>query len=77
MRIQKNSRFLCVRIFIAKGRIGDDINVGEFTCVKGANNHVIDYCVASHELLSMFSNFKVIDFDQLYSDVHCRIVQLK
>jgi len=61
-------------LFIANGRIGDDRNLGEFTCVQGTtNHHVIDYCIATYELLLMFDNFKILYFDPLYSDVHCPI----
>ncbi len=61
-------------LFIVNGRVGHDRYVGDYTCIKGVNHHVVDYCIASHDfLVHTLSDFKVMDFDKLYSDVHCPI----
>ncbi|CAG2251894.1 unnamed protein product [Mytilus edulis] len=54
-------------LFIVNGRIGDDRQYGKLTC---RNSSIVDYCISSVELLKYFTNFHVLDFCTLYSDVH-------
>ena len=62
-------------IFIANGRIGMDRNVGRFTC---KNTSVIDYCLCNANFMSLISNFEVMGFSHLSSDVHNALfVELK
>ena len=56
-----------LNLFILNGRIGDDKSVGETTC---KNVSVIDYCVANTMFLSIVSNFRVLPFSSILSDVH-------
>jgi hypothetical protein len=55
-------------MFIVNGPIGDDKLTGKVTC---RNASTVDYCISSWELLKYFSNFGVLDFCKLFSDVHC------
>ncbi|VDI18704.1 Hypothetical predicted protein [Mytilus galloprovincialis] len=55
--------------FIMNGRTLGDID-GKFTC---RNSSVVDYCLCSAELIQNFTDFKVLDFSSLYSDVHSPI----
>ncbi|CAG2203008.1 unnamed protein product [Mytilus edulis] len=55
--------------FIMNGRTLGDID-GKFTC---RNSSVVDYCLCSAELIKHFTDFKVLDFSSLYSDVHSPI----
>ena len=57
-------------IHIINGRVGNDRNIGNFTC-KGST--VVDYCIASPELFNKFLEFEVLPFDPMISDVHCAL----
>ena len=57
-------------VFILNGRIGEDKDIGKFTC---KNVGVIDYAIASPEYLKHITNFRVLEFSKLLSDVHCPI----
>ena len=54
-------------ICIFNARIGSDNLTGEFTTIK---NSVIDYCISSPNLLSYRSEYNILDFDPLFSDIH-------
>ena len=54
-------------IHIANGRLFKDKGVGAATC---KNSTVVDYCIMSPELFSYVSNFEILSFDPLLSDVH-------
>jgi hypothetical protein len=41
-------------MFIVNGRVGNDKNIGRFTC---RNASVVDYCITSPELLKLFFDF--------------------
>jgi hypothetical protein len=41
---------------------------GKVTC---RNANIVNYCISSSEILKYFSNFTVLDFCKLFSDVHC------
>ena len=57
-------------MFILDGRIGEDKEIGKFTC-----KHVsaVDYIIASSEYLKHITNIQVLVFSKLPSDVHCQI----
>ncbi|CAG2221991.1 unnamed protein product [Mytilus edulis] len=57
-------------MFICNGRVGSDKGVGRVT---SSQTSLIDYCIVSPDLFPLLSEFEVIDFDPLYSDVHCRL----
>ena len=54
-------------VFILNGRMGNDVNIGRFTC---RNASVVDYCISSPELLKSIKNFEILDSSKLLSDVH-------
>ena len=54
-------------IHIANGRLFKDRGIGAATC---KNTTVVDYCIMSPELFSYVSNFEILPFDPLLSDVH-------
>jgi hypothetical protein len=64
-------------MFIVNGRVGNDKNIGRFTC---RNASVVDYCITSPELLKLFFDFDVSNiiinisvFDQINKiSVSCR-----
>jgi hypothetical protein len=54
-------------MFIVNGRVGNDNNIGRFTC---RNASVVDYCITSPELLKLFFDFDILESSKLFSDVH-------
>ena len=58
------------QIAIVNGRLFHDAFLGKKTC---KNASVVDYALLSHPLFSLVSDFKVLDFNELFSDVHCLI----
>ena len=46
------------------------VNIGKCTC---KNVSVVDYALVSSDLFPLISDFAVLDFCELYSDVHCPI----
>ena len=61
----KNNNF-----FIANGRIGFDKDIGKATSHQKS---LIDYLIVSPDLFPFVSEFDVIDFNPIFSDVHCRL----
>ena len=60
-----------ITFFILNGRHGDDKGEGRVTC-KGVST--VDYCIWVHlHCLKYCTKFTVIDFCNLYSDVHSPI----
>jgi hypothetical protein len=57
-------------VVILNGRKGDDNNVGKHTSTGGS---VIDYALVSPSLFSRVCNFKVHDFNAMFSDKHSAI----
>jgi hypothetical protein len=45
-------------MFIVNGRVGNDKNIGRFTC---RNASVVDYCITSPELLRLFFDFDILE----------------
>ena len=58
-------------VHIANGRLFKDKGIGATTC---KNATVVDYCIMSPELFSYVSNFEILPFDPLCSDVHNGVV---
>ena len=58
-------------VAIVNGRAGSDASIGKCTC---KNVSVVDYALVSSDLFPLISDFAVLDFCELYSDVHCPIV---
>ena len=58
-------------LVIANGRVGDDTGVGKCTC---KDKSVVDYCILSKDLFSKVKYFSVMEFCEIYSDVHCPVV---
>jgi hypothetical protein len=54
-------------MFIVNGRVGNDKNIGRFTC---RNASVVDYCITSPELLKLFFDFDILESSKLFSNVH-------
>ena len=54
-------------IYIMNGRAGKDGLLGERTC---KDSTVIDYCLCSSNLLSYISDFEIMEFSPMFSDVH-------
>ena len=54
-------------IYLVNGRVGSDKAVGGLTC-KGSRT--VDYVVASAHMIKFIHGFDIIDFCNLYSDVH-------
>ena len=63
---------MCKRcsLYIANGRIFDDKFVGKTTC---KNVSTVDYLILSPEVFTHITDFSVLDFDPMISDVHNRI----
>ena len=58
-------------ILIFNGRVGDDCGVGKVTITY---NTTIDYVIGSQNLIKNVTQFKILDFNPLYSDVHCGLL---
>ncbi len=58
-------------LYIANGRVGKDKGHGKITC-KGTST--VDYVVACADVITLISDFEVLEFDPLFSDVHCALV---
>ena len=58
-------------MLILNGRVGSDALTGKLTC-KDAST--VDYVIASPSFFPLISDFKVIDFDESMSDVHCPLL---
>ncbi|VDI07398.1 Hypothetical predicted protein, partial [Mytilus galloprovincialis] len=54
-------------ILIANGRLGTDKEKGALTC---KNCSTVDYCILSPNLFSFVSDFHILPFDHMISDVH-------
>uniref|UniRef100_A0A0N7ZBB2 Reverse transcriptase domain-containing protein n=1 Tax=Scylla olivacea TaxID=85551 RepID=A0A0N7ZBB2_SCYOL len=63
------------KVCIFNGRVDRDLRVGRPTTTHGT---LVDYVIGSPTLLKDVNEFRVLDYDPLYSDIHCGIhVQLK
>ena len=59
-----------VEAFIVNGRIGANTNSGKFTSKEAS---VVDYAIVSVSLLDNVQDFSVLEFCELFSDIHCPI----
>ena len=60
-----------VGVAIVNGHAGSNTSIGKCTC---KNVSGVDYALVSSDLFPLISGFAVLDFCELYSDVHCLIV---
>ena len=51
-------------MFIVNGRVGNNKNIGRFTC---RNASIVDYCITSPELLKLFFDFDILESSKLFS----------
>ena len=58
-------------LLIANGRVGEDAGYGHLTC-KDAS--LVDYLLASPSLFKRIQNFRIDEFDECLSDVHCPVI---
>jgi hypothetical protein len=56
-----------LNLYIANSRVGVDKGVGAKTCKDVS---VVDYLILSSKLFPFVKEFKIEDFEQLYSDCH-------
>ncbi|XP_071137198.1 uncharacterized protein [Mytilus edulis] len=56
-----------IELLIVNGRLGKDKCIGALTC---KNTTIVDYCILSPELFPYISEFEVLPFDPMISDVH-------
>ena len=55
-------------VVIFNGRIGDDMGTGNYTTTYSTT---IDYVIGTSNIVKYVKNFNVLDFEPLFSDVHC------
>jgi hypothetical protein len=55
---------------MVNGRVGTDGGIGSLTC---KNSSVVDYAVVSYDIFALVEDFAVLEFDNVFSDVHCPI----
>ena len=60
---------------ILNGKLLGD-SLGNFTCFNVHGQSVVDYVIASEEVLSHVLTFKVSSFNHFLSDTHCRLFKL-
>ena len=61
-------------IRIVNGRLGNDAHKGDITLYgKNEGQSVVDYFLATDNILTYIENFKIDTFDKLLYDVHCPI----
>jgi len=58
------------QLVICNGRLGNDCGTGYHTTTTGS---VIDYAICSPDLIQDIEHFEVLDFNELFSDIHCGI----
>ncbi|CAG2235955.1 unnamed protein product [Mytilus edulis] len=56
-----------IELLIVNGRLGKDKGIGALTC---KTTTIVDYCILSPELFPYISEFEVLPFDPMISDVH-------
>ena len=63
---------MCIssQLVICNGRLGLDAKVGQCTTTTES---VIDYNICSLALMKDIVHFEVLDFNELYSDIHCGV----
>ena len=58
-------------LYAMNGREGSVCNIGRATCKDSKS--IIDYVIVSPEILCDNTEFNILDFDCLFSDIHCAI----
>lgn len=62
-------------VCIFNGRLYEDFRIGNATTTHGTT---VDYIIGSPAVLTFVQNFRILEHDPLYSDIHCGIhIQLK
>lgn len=56
------------KVIIFNGRIGEDMGAGKYSTTYKTT---IDYVLGTCNTVKQVNNFKVLDFEPLFSDVHC------
>jgi len=59
-------------LFIANGRLLSDKGIGRTAC-KDASMHMVDYLFLSPNIIDIITDFEIIDFNPMLSDVHNRV----
>jgi hypothetical protein len=54
-------------LFIMKGRVGSDSNIGELTC---RNASAVDYFICSPNFIKCIVDLTVLELSKCFSDVH-------
>ena len=62
---------IATNLFILNGRIGDSVRTSTFTC---KDKSTIDYFFSTPNLLDIFTNLRILDFNPLFSDAHCPVL---
>ena len=58
------------QMVIVNGRAGTDAGIGKATC---KNASVVDYAIVSHSLFPLVREFCVLEYNELFSDIHCPV----
>ena len=59
-----------LNLIIMNGRFGKDKQIGKKTC---KDSSTVDYIIISTNLAEYVSDFDVLDFDPILSDIHCLV----
>ena len=59
-----------LNLHMLNGRYGADNEIGKPTC---KNSSTVDYIIISEKLSAIISDFDILDFDGILSDIHCPI----
>ena len=57
-------------VCIFNGRLDEDLRIGKPTTTHGT---LVDYIIGSPSLLNNVQEFRILDYDPMYSDIHCGI----
>ena len=57
-------------MYITAGIFGANKYIGKVTC---KDTSLVDYFIVNSRVFSIIKEFEIIDFDPLFSDVHCRL----
>jgi hypothetical protein len=67
MKITEKIYLYNIDIYIVNGRVGGDKYVGGLTCKSSST---VDYVLASAQMFKYIQEFDILDFCNLFSDVH-------
>lgn len=57
-------------VYIVNGRCGKDASKGDLTCKQAS---LVDYVIASPSIFTNISEFEILKYEEMFSDVHCAI----